>query len=417
VVDDWPGAVTARTERTASWQVWPGLCATFIGVGLGRFAYTPLIPFLIESGDLTGSEAAFLGAANLAGYLVGALAAARLGRRLGEGRVIRWSLATSVACLLLCVVPAGFWWLLPWRFLIGIAGSILMILAPSVLLAGMAAAMRGRAGGVIYTGVGLGIMLSSVIVAPLAAHGVAYAWAAMAASGIVAAGSCWRSWRIAIIPSGPEAELRSRVGPATLLLIAAYAMDGAGFVPHTVFWVDFITRELALGAAAGSLNWVVFGVGAVFGPILAGSLADRIGIGHALVAAFGLKAAAVLLPVFDTGAVPLILSSFLVGALSPGLSSLVAARLAELAGPAGQARLWGQATLAFALAQAGSAYGMSFALGTTGRYLPLYAAAGLVEAIGMMLAFTALFAVPMASPVPRRSRGESGSFNKRSKNP
>ena len=59
-----------------SWRLgWPGLLATLDGVGLCRFAYTPLIPFMIGAGLLTDQEAAYLGAANLAGYLLGAAAA------------------------------------------------------------------------------------------------------------------------------------------------------------------------------------------------------------------------------------------------------------------------------------------------------------------------------------------------------
>jgi hypothetical protein len=50
------------------------LCAILVGIGLARFAYTPLIPALVEAGWFTPAEAAYLGAANLAGYLAGALA-------------------------------------------------------------------------------------------------------------------------------------------------------------------------------------------------------------------------------------------------------------------------------------------------------------------------------------------------------
>src|SRR5690348_16357662 len=59
-----------------------GLCASLVGIGLARFAYTPLIPALIDARWFLPGEAAYLGAANLAGYLAGALLAGRLARRL-----------------------------------------------------------------------------------------------------------------------------------------------------------------------------------------------------------------------------------------------------------------------------------------------------------------------------------------------
>ena len=59
----------AAAKKTAF--AWPatlaGLSATLVGIGLGRFAYTPLIPVLIDAGWFSASDAAYLGAANLAG--------------------------------------------------------------------------------------------------------------------------------------------------------------------------------------------------------------------------------------------------------------------------------------------------------------------------------------------------------------
>ncbi len=72
----WRGAISA-------------LVALLIGIGLARFAYTPLLPALVERGWFTGSEAAYLGAANLAGYLAGALLAGRLAAQFSAPLVLR----------------------------------------------------------------------------------------------------------------------------------------------------------------------------------------------------------------------------------------------------------------------------------------------------------------------------------------
>src|SRR5258708_15499948 len=135
----------------SSWRhAWPGLLATLTGVGLCRFAYTPLIPFMIAAGVVTEPGAAYLGAANLAGYRTGAALAAPLAARIGLGRAIRACFASSVLALAACIWPGGFWWYVPWRFLAGATGAILMVLAPSFLLAEMPAGERGRSAGLIY---------------------------------------------------------------------------------------------------------------------------------------------------------------------------------------------------------------------------------------------------------------------------
>jgi predicted MFS family arabinose efflux permease len=378
---------------------WPGLCATLVGVGIGRFSYTPLIPFLIGDGILSETEAAYIGAASLLGYLIGASLAAPAAVRFGMTRAVRATLILATLSLFACMPPLGFWWLLPWRLLSGIAGAILMVLGPSLMLIRTVAGERGRAGGLIYTGVGLGTVIGSLVVAPLAASAPAYAWAALGLAAALATFASWTSWRDGaplLHPASGVAGTRiapGRLSLALVCLIAAFGADGAGFVPHTIFWVDFITRELALGAASGAFNWLLFGLGAIVGPFAAGLLGDRLGIGAALIAVFATKALAVAVPTFSAAPPLLWLSSFIVGALSPGIASLISARISQLVEPARQAPVWALATLVFSLAQAGSAYAMSFAFARGGRYLPLYAVGGLIEACGMIACIIAVLAV------------------------
>src|SRR5258708_12645969 len=89
---------------------------------------------MIAAGVVTEPGAAYLGAANLAGYLTGAALAAPLAARIGLGRAIRACFAASVFALAACIWPGGFWWYVPWRFLAGATGAILMVLAPTFLL-------------------------------------------------------------------------------------------------------------------------------------------------------------------------------------------------------------------------------------------------------------------------------------------
>jgi MFS family permease len=359
-----------------------------VGVGLGRFVYTPMLPALVAHQWLTASEAAYVGAANLAGYLAGALIAAELGRRLGAARTVRLALALSVLGLGACALPLGSWWFMGWRFLVGVTGAALMIVAPSQIIVRVAPGERGRAGGLIYTGVGLGVALSGALIGPLAALSPKLAWAMVAALALLAATVSLGRWREEE-PAPARAEAGPAVpaafGPAVLILFAAYAADGAGFVPHTLFWVDFIARELAFGTAMGTLNWLLFGVGAAAGPLIAGRLADGIGIGRTLALGFLAKSLAVLLPPLLPHPAVLAASSIVVGALTPGLTSLVATQLSQMIPAGRQARAWGIATLVFSATQALAGWGMSFAFDLTGAYRPLFVAAGLCEVVGLGL--------------------------------
>ncbi len=134
-----------------------GLCASLVGLGLARFAYTPLIPALIAAKWFSPAAAVYLGAANLAGYLGGALIARELGSWLGSVATLRAMMVLASLSCFACSVPFSFIWFFGWRFLAGTTGGVIMVLAASTILPHVAPGKRGLVGGVIFAGVGLGI--------------------------------------------------------------------------------------------------------------------------------------------------------------------------------------------------------------------------------------------------------------------
>src|SRR3989440_4263006 len=105
------------------------LAANLVGIGLARFGYTPLIPALITAGWFRPSAAVYLGAANLAGYLAGALGARSIAARAGAATALRAAMTLTAASLFACAFPLGFGWFFVWRFVSGITGGVLMALA------------------------------------------------------------------------------------------------------------------------------------------------------------------------------------------------------------------------------------------------------------------------------------------------
>ena len=104
-----------------------GHMALLVGMGLGRFSYTPMVPALTGAGVLSAPEAGAVGAVNLGAYVVGGLASGWLARRFRPARVLQVCLALAALALLACMVPGGFWWLAWWRGLIGAAVAVMMI--------------------------------------------------------------------------------------------------------------------------------------------------------------------------------------------------------------------------------------------------------------------------------------------------
>ncbi|PKH60928.1 YbfB/YjiJ family MFS transporter [Halomonas sp. PA16-9] len=367
-----------------------GIMATLAGIGIARFAYTPLLPAIIQEGWFTASQGAYLGAANLLGYFIGALAAHSLSERFSPRLVMAASFAGIALSFVLCAGAGGFLWFFFWRLVSGIAGAILMVVGPSLALAATPPERRTRVGAMVFTGIGFGALLSAFIVPLLLGLSLTVTWGTLGLLCIAAGLLC--DWGVAHLtpPITASSVGNSSTGYAgvkvvVLLVIGAYALDAIGFVPHTVFWVDYLARENALGNQAASLQWGIFGLGALCGPFMVGALAHRVGWQGGLMIAFAAKAAAVLLPVFSLALLSQSVSSFMVGAMIPGIVALTSGRLAELVGPTAHKKLWGQATAAFAAAQAVAGYAMSALYGAWGSYTPLFAISGLILVAGFLL--------------------------------
>jgi predicted MFS family arabinose efflux permease len=371
-----------------------GIMATLAAIGIARFAYTPLLPAIIQQGWFTASQGAYLGAANLLGYFIGALAAHSLSERFAP----RWVLAASFAGIglsfLLCAGAGGFHWFFFWRLVSGVGGGILMVVGPSLALAATPPERRTRVGALVFTGIGFGALLSALVVPSLLGVSLSLTWGALGLLCLAAGLSC--DWGVTRLPPRQVAsQAASPVGHSPIgyagvkwvvvLVIGAYALDAVGFVPHTVFWVDYLAREHALGHQAASLQWGIFGLGALCGPLMVGALAQRVGWQGGLMIAFTAKAAAVMLPVFSLALLSQSVSSFMVGAMIPGIVALTSGRLAELVGPTAHKQLWGRATAAFAAAQAGAGYAMSALFGMWGSYTPLFTISGMALALGLLL--------------------------------
>ncbi len=369
------------------------LCANLVGIGLARFGYTPLIPTLIAAGWFRPSAAVYLGAANLAGYLAGALGARAIAARTGVAGTLRAAMALTTASLFACAFPLGFGWFFVWRFVSGGTGGMLMALAAPAAIHIVPAERRGLAGGAIFTGVGLGIAASGTLVPALMQWGLAETWCGLGLVALALTLATWNSWPPAM-PSAPQARPSRVSSPVLRALYVEYALNAVGLVPHMVFFVDFVARGLGRGLHAGAAYWILFGVGAVIGPVIGGHVGDRIGFRAGLRLAFVAQALCVALPLVATSTVTLALSSFVIGAFVPGIVAITIGRTRELipADPAAQAGAWGFCTTAFAIGQAVAGYVFSYIFARAENGYPILfavAAAALVLALAIDVAASA----------------------------
>ncbi|BFM99709.1 YbfB/YjiJ family MFS transporter [Moraxella sp. K02] len=132
--------------------------ALAVAMGIGRFAFTPILPLMIQEGTVHLAQTAWLSSSNYSGYLVGALSLLKSNRHplfvvLGLSLV---TLTTWLASL------SSFGWLLVLRFLAGVASAWVLV-SISAFAINWLKSRQVASGGLIYTGVGIGITLTGLI--------------------------------------------------------------------------------------------------------------------------------------------------------------------------------------------------------------------------------------------------------------
>ena len=391
------------------WRLAAGGHATLLlAMGIGRFSYTPMVPPLILTGTLSEAEAGYVGACNLAGYLVGALCIPALRRRLAAVSLLRLGILLCFLGIAASALPLGFIWLATSRLVIGIAAAWMMVMALSIVVASAPRETMGRATGTVFTGVGVGIAFSGIVVPSLLDLGLVYAWTGLAVVGAVATAVAFWGWAAADGP-GPtppkpaRAERRGWTFPAQLrrlpvwCLLLAHGMFAIGLIPHTIYWVDYIARALDLGMEAGGFYWILVGVGALTGPLACGWLADKVGFTVALVTIFAFLAIGVAVPVIWAVPPMLVLSSLIFGA-QPGLSAVISGRTGQVVGKDAMPEVWRWMVLSSAVTKAVAGYALVWLFDLTGSYTILFITGGAALALGAVFSL----AWPDLKPVPAK---------------
>ncbi|CAB3733097.1 YbfB/YjiJ family MFS transporter [Paraburkholderia rhynchosiae] len=353
-------------DARALYATLAGLCGSLVAIGLARFAYTPLIPSLIEAHWFTSSQAVTLGAANFAGYLIGALIGRPLASALSNRSALRMLMAVVTAAFFACAYPLSVSWFFAWRLLSGISGGAIMVLVATSILPHIPAPRRGFVSGMIFLGLGLGIAASGTLIPELLHFGLKSTWLGLGAVAFLLTMVSWFGWP-STNPPAPAAAVGQHHAPRTnnlalRVLYAQYAANALGLVPAMMLLVDYVARGLGRGAAIGADYWVLYGLAAITGPVIAGNVADRIGFGKAYRVGLLLQAAAVAMLALSGNAWVVALSTVILGIFTPGIVPLALGRIHELVphDHTEQRAAWSRATTAFALFQAVAGYGYSY---------------------------------------------------------
>lgn len=295
-----------------------GAAALAGGMGIGRFAYTPILPMMHAQAGLTPRLGAALATANYTGYLAGAVAAVVAPRLVHHRWTLRLSLLILAATLALMPLDSSLW--LPLRLIAGIASALVFVIAVSAVLPRLSSHQVGWT----FGGVGAGIALSGVV---LAGGNWRIAWWITA---LLTVGCTIPAWRLTGAPTVRSERTGTRSRHFTALL-TSYTLEGIGYIIAGTFLVAAI-NETASGPV-GNGAWVVVGLAAVPSTALWAALSRRWSRSTLLLAALVLQAMGIALPAVVHGVAAALISAALFGATFLGVANLAIAIGAELQVP------------------------------------------------------------------------------------
>jgi MFS family permease len=401
-------------------------------LGIGRFAFTPLLPLMLHGStfgqpQIDIQHGGWLASFNYAGYFVGAVTCAAL--RVEPARMVRAGLVATVLLTLAMGVTSQFWvWALV-RFVAGAVSAWTFVFASQWGLRRLTELSAHGWGGVIYTGPGVGIVGTGLLVSAAGGYGATAGWIGFGLIAAVLSIAVWSVFgtvtdttsRGAVLATGGSttaAHADQRSGgqhsagqhnadqyaanqkPAiqhaptshpphradAFWLVLLYGVPGFGYIITATF-LPVIARHALPGSSWPDLFWPMFGAALIVGALLAARLPVHWDNRTLLAGCYVLQAAGIALGIVWPTAGGFSLGSMLIGLPFTAITLFAMREARRLHGDEA-AGLMGYATAAYGIGQIVGPLVAAPIAEHTGSFSPaLWLAAGalLLGAVGLII--------------------------------
>lgn len=273
-----PSDESDRRQHVSLWVIFGLAMGPVVALGLGRFAYALLLPAMRADLHWSYADAGAMSTANAVGYLLGALAAAPIGRRFGDRIVFAIGLLLTSIAVGASGLTADFSALLVLRALAGFTGALAFVTGAG--LTSFAAANRSASQastwlGIYFAGAGIGITVSALGVPPvLLSMGWRAGWMMLGALAFL--GTLYGCLVLRKIPRHHYGARHSRGRWSPLFMaptLLSYGLFGAGYIAYATFIIAFLRTNEGFTSASVIVFWTVMGLAAVaaafvWGPVL-----------------------------------------------------------------------------------------------------------------------------------------------------
>ncbi len=296
-----------------------------VAMGIGRFAFTPLMPMMLHDGLLDLAAASWLASANYIGYLLGAMLCTfqpALWARwslppLRSTAMVKWglSLTCGLTALMAIETPAAWPWL---RFAAGLVTAVAFVYTSTWCLGQLARLQAPAAGGIVYAGPGVGIATSGLLAGLMVQLDwrASAGWLGFALLAMLMAKLAWPVFRDDPLPAAVAAPASGASHGGTVVekaaLTIAYGLAGFGYIITATF-LPVIARTALPDSAWPDLFWPLLGIAVACGAVLASRIPSRIDQRQLLVGCYLMQALGVVIGIWLPTLAGFALGSLLVG--------------------------------------------------------------------------------------------------------
>ena len=366
-----------------------GALSLAVAMGIGRFAFTPMLPLMIQGGQLDVAAGGWLAAANYAGYLLGAMTASRMGWPAARLAAVALVLTAGLTAAMALPGPAWLW--LGLRLAAGVCSAWAFVGTSVWCLGALTRQQRPSWGGGLYAGVGAGIALAGLFCLAGASLGASAPalWlllTLLALTLLMPVAAVLRSLDMAS-PVAAPATGGKKAPAGTTGLVVCYGVLGFGYILPATF-LPVLARSVVEDPRLFGLAWPLFGLTAALSTFMAGWWMRRASRLQIWAASHLLMGIGVLLPSLWLSGVTVALSALLVGGTFM-IVTMAGVQEIRARASGNPTALVARMTTAFALGQIAGPVASSLLL-----HLPAFAANGLdlaLQAGAASLLLTALW--------------------------
>ncbi len=358
-----------------------GICSLIVTAGVARFSYSLLLPIMQDGAGLSELGGGWLATSNFMGYMAGVLLASKLHNLNYKYNLHRAYLILSVITSVAMVMTTDIvlWAVL--RFLAGTCASGGFIIASGLILKWLVKNKHRAELGIHFAGAGVSIIVTSVLVEVMLRLSADWQqqWLALAFMAAIVAIPAWL-WIPHPFVDGQDVTTTKDNPPSrifTSLMMLAYFCAGYGYAVSSTFIVDIVERTPGL-EGRGTLAFLLIGFAAMPAALVWDRIARKTGYLYALLVAYILQVAGIILPAINDTLPVVLLSALLFGGTFIACVSLVLTMAGKFF-PSNPARFMGVMTLAYGAAQIIAPVFTGYLTAAFGSYnLGLYLSAGVM---------------------------------------